>query len=130
MQSPGTSPRVEHLRQENLRAQASPSLAESFPHLKSATVDLGYYHPGKLTRNSQIKYTVNLEHAKSIFRIGCPNHECVGGDFDLSDALGRAVRARQTNVAGEICCPGWRSRSTIDVVPCSNILRYELSLGY
>ena len=130
MQNPGSSPRVEHLQQENLREQASPSLAKSFPHLKSAIVDLGYYHPGKLTCNSQIKYTVNLEHAKSVFRIACPNHECVRGDFDLSDVLGRAVQAHQTNVAGELSCPGWRNRTTIDVVPCSNILRYQLNLAY
>jgi hypothetical protein len=130
MQSPKTSPRGEYLQQENLRVQASPTLAEKFPQLKSATMDLGYYDGEGIVRSSQIKYIVNLKHAKSIVRVACHNHECVRGDFDLTDALVRAVQARQTSVSGEICCRGWRSRATIDAVPCKNILRYTLTLGY
>src|SRR4051794_22973686 len=125
-----TSPRVEYLQQENLRIQASPSLAEKFPRLASATVDLGYYDDEGIIRNSQIKYTINLGHAKSIFRVACQNHECVRGDFDLSNAMAEAVRAGHTNVSGEICCQGWRSRTAIDTVRCGNILRYTLTLSY
>jgi hypothetical protein len=29
-----------------------------------------------------------------------------------------------------MCCQGWQSKTTIDTVPCHNILRYTLSLGY
>ena len=130
MQSPKTSPRAEYLQQENLRVQGSPTLAEKFPQLKSATMDLGYYDSGGIVRNSQIKYIVNLKHAKSIVRVACHNHECVRGDFDLTEALVRAVAARQTSVSGEISCRGWRNRATIDSVPCQNILRYTLTLGY
>jgi hypothetical protein len=110
--------------------QASQSLGEKFPELKSVTMDLGYFDDEGIVRNSQIKYTINLNHAKSLFRVGCQNHECVRGDFDLSDALTRAILAQQTTVSGEICCEGWRSRATIDTVPCGNILRYTLTLGY
>jgi hypothetical protein len=125
-----TSPRAEYLQQANLRVQASPSLAKKFPHLKSATMNLGHFDAERLSCSSQIKYTVNVEHAKSIVRIACHNHECVRGDFDLTDTLAEAVQARDTNVSGEICCPGWRGRATIDVVPCGNVLRYQISLGY
>lgn len=128
--SPRTSPRNEYLQQENQRVQASPSIAEKFPCLKTVTVDLGHYDPEGLTRSSQIKYTVNLEHAKSVFRVACHNPECVRGDFDLSDVLAEAVAARRTSVSGEACCHGWRSRATIDSVPCRNILRYKLTLGH
>lgn len=128
--SPRTSPRSEYLAQENLRVQASPSLAEKFPKLKTLTVDLGYYDAEGLARRSQIKYTVNLEHAKSIFRVGCNNQECVRGDFDLTSVVAETVAAKRTSVSGEVCCQGWRSRATIDTVPCHNILRYKLTLGY
>src|SRR5436190_17339569 len=130
MRSPKINPRAEYLRQENLRVQASSWLAEKFPELNSTTVDLGYYDAGGLARSSQIKYTVNLERARSIFRVACHNHECVGGDFDLSDVLVRAVQARETTVSGELCCQGWRNRATINVEPCHNILRYTITLGY
>ena len=125
-----TSPRGEYLQQEKLRVQESPSLAQKFPHLTAATLALGYYDDEGLVRNSQIKYTVNLEHAKSIFRFACHNHECVRGDFDLSEALAEAVMAQRTTASGEICCQGWRSRTAIDTVRCGNILRYTITLGY
>ena len=130
IQSPRTSPRSEYLQQENLRTQQSPSLKEKFPALKSVTVDLGHYDPEGLARSSQIKYTVNVEHAKSVFRVACHNQECVRGDFDLSAALAGAVAEKSTTVSGELCCQGWRNRATIDTVPCRNILRYKLTLGY
>jgi hypothetical protein len=128
--SPRTSPRSEHLQSENLRVQASPTLADKFPKLKSMTVDLGYFGAEGVSPSSQIKYTVNVAHAKSVFRVGCHNQECVRGDFDLTDALAEAVTAKLTTVSGEIRCQGWRGRATIDTVPCGNILRYKLTLAY
>ena len=130
MHSPRTSPRSEYLQQENLRVLGSPTLQGKFPNLKSLTVDLGYFDQEGMARSSQIKYTVNLDHAKSIFRVGCHNQECVRGDFDLSDVVSQAVQAGRESVSGEICCQGWRSRATIDTVPCHNILRYKLTLSY
>lgn len=130
MHSPKTSPRGEYLLQEKLRVQESPSLAEKFQKLKSLTVDLGFYNPEGITKGSQIKYTVNLDHAKSIFRFGCHNHECVRGDFDLTEVLAEAVAGRRKSVSGEMRCEGWRSRATIDTAPCHNILRYKLTLDY
>lgn len=130
MHSPRTTPRSEHLMLEKQRVENAPTLAATFQDLKSLTVDLGYYDAENLHRGSQIKYTVNLQHEKSVFRIACHNHECVRGDFDLSHALAQAVMGRQDTVSSEMCCQGWRSRSTIDTVPCHNILRYKLTLEF
>ena len=124
------NPRKEYLLKEQQRVQESPSLAEKFQKLKSLTVDLGYFDPEGVTKNSQVKYTVNLEHAKSVFRFGCHNHECIRGGFDLSEVLGDAVAARRTTVSGEVRCRGWRNRAGIDTVPCQNLLRYKLTLKY
>lgn len=125
-----TSPRGEYLQQENLRVLESSTMAEKFAALKSLTVDLGHYDPEGKSRNSQIKYTVNLAHAKSVFRVACHNHECVRGDFDLSEVLAEAVAARRKLVTGELRCQGWRSKTAIDSLPCHNILRYTMTLGY
>jgi hypothetical protein len=124
------TPRSDYRLQQSQRAKASASLAERFRELKSLTVEFGYFSPEGITRNSQIKYTVNVEHARSVFRLDCNNDECVGGDFDLSDALARAVTARLTAATGEMCCQGWLSKTAIDRVRCHNILRYKLSLEY
>ena len=98
--------------------------------MKALTVEFGYFNPEGVTRNRQIKYTVNPDHAKSVFRLDCGNQECVGGDFDLSEALVQAVAARQRSVTGELCCQGWLSKTTIDRIHCHNIMRYKLSLAY
>ena len=125
-----TGARAEYRQQETQRIRDSASLADKFPRLKSLTVDLTYYDPKGVTRSSQIKYKVNLTNAKSVFRFDCLNNECVRGDFDLSEDLANAIAAHRTSAAGEMCCQGWRSKTTIGTVQCHNILRYTLSLGY
>ena len=125
-----TGARAEYRQQEGLRIKDSASLADKFRQLKSLTVDLMYYDPEGISKTSEIKYTVNLANAKSVFCFNCPNSECVRGDFDLSEELARAITGRQTNVAGEMACQGWRSKTTIETLRCRNILRYKLSLAY
>ena len=124
------TPRSDYRQEEARRTAASISLSEKFPELKSLTVEFEYFSPEGVTRNSQIKYTVNPDHAKSVFRLDCFNTECIRGDYDLSEVLVRAVAERQTSVAGEMRCEGWLSKTTIDRIPCHNILRYKLSLEY
>ncbi len=124
------TPRADYRQQESQRTNESVSLSEKFRELKSLTVGLAYFSPEGVPSNSQLKYTVNPDHAKSVFRFDCPNNECVGGDFDLSEALAQAVAARQATATGEMCCQGWLSKTTIHEVHCHNILRYKLSLEY
>ena len=124
------SPRADYRRQESQRTKDSVSLSEKFRELKSLTVELAYFSLEGVTRISHIKYTVNTDHAKSVFRFDCLNDECIRGDFDLSEALAQAVAARRVTATGEMCCQGWLSKTTIDRVHCSNILRYKLSLEY
>lgn len=124
------SPRAEHRQRENLRINASPTLADKFRGLKSLTVDLAFYEAGGIRRKSEIKYTVNLANARSVFSFTCPNHECVGGDFDLSEKLASAVAAHLATTSGEMCCQGWQSKTTIDSRHCHSVLRYQFSLEY
>ena len=124
------TPRADYRQMESQRTKESVSLSERFRELKSLTVELAYFSPDGATRNSQIKYTVNPDHARSVFRFDCPNGECIRGDFDLSEALAKSVAARQTTVTGEMCCQGWLSKTTIDEIHCREILRYKLSFEY
>jgi hypothetical protein len=123
-------PRAEYRQQAKERILNSVSLAEKFRQLKSLKVQLTYGIPTSTGWSNEIKYEVNLAHAKSVFCFDCVNTECVGGDFDLSETLAKAVRARQTRVSGEMCCQGWSSREKINVARCHNILRYKFSLRY
>ncbi len=106
------------------------SLSEKFRELKSLTVELAYFDAEGATRISEIKCTFDPGTTKSVVRFDCYNHECVRGDFDLSEALAQAVAQRRTTVAGEMCCQGWLSKATINEIHCHNILRYKLRLAY
>lgn len=130
MPQPKTSPRIEFRKQESLRISSSPNLADMFPALKSLTLSLVYYLTGGIRQTTKIKYTVNLAHAKSAFTFNCPNTECVGGDFDLSNELRGAVATHQTITTGERCCQGWENKSTINLTRCHRVLRYELDMEY
>ena len=125
-----TGARAVYRQQEGLRIQESVTLADKFQKLKSLTVTLTYFGPGGVSKSSEIKYTVNLSNAKSVFRFNCQNNECIRGDFDLSEELAKAVAARRKLLTGELCCQGWRDKTTIDTLPCNNILRYKLNLAY
>ena len=124
------TPRLDYRQEEARRTDASLSLSQKFHDLKSLTVEFAYFSPAGATRNSQMKYTVNPDYAKSVFRLDCHNAECIRGDFDLSETLARATAAHQTTVTGEMVCQGWLSKTTIDRIPCHNILRYKLTLEY
>ena len=121
---------MEHRAIQGQRVRDSSSLTTRFQQLKSLNVDLSFYDAAGVTKNSHIKYAVNLDGAKSVFRFSCPNNECVRGDFDLTDVLAKAVDKRLTSVTGEMQCPGWQSTTTIDSVHCNNILRYKLTLSH
>ena len=124
------SARVEYRQKENQRVLNSASLAETFPKLKSLKVELEYFTPDGANRSSHIKYSVNLDHAKSLFRFDCVNRECIRGDFDISEELAKAVKKRAKVVTGEMICNGWRNKESVKKMRCRNILRYKLSLGY
>ena len=122
--------RAEFRKEQSRRVNESASLSASFPRLKSLKVDLSFCTPDGATRSSQVKYAVNLEHAKSVFQFDCLNNECVRGDFDLTEVLAKAVVAREKNVVGEMCCHGWRNKDSIQEQLCRRLLRYELKLGF
>src|SRR4051812_31991998 len=121
-------PREEYRQQEGQRISNSISLSEKFQKLKSLMAELEYCEAGSTTRKG-IKYTYNLESAKSVFRFNCPNEECVGGDFDLSEDLAKAIAEHRTTLTGESFCQGWLSKTTIDKIHCHSVLHYKLTLA-
>jgi len=125
-----TNPRAEYRLRQSQRAQESVSLAEKFPRLKGLTVNLAYFDSEGVSKNSEMKYKVNVQHAKSVFCFLCQSGECVGGDFDLSEALAKAVGTRRKLAIGELRCQGYRKKANLDRVPCQTLLRYKLSLHY
>ncbi len=122
--------RAEYLQEQQERVRVARSLAEQFPELKTLTAMLAYFGPDGETCYSELKCTYNLGYAKALFLLNCSNPECIGGNFDLSSELARAVTGRLESATGESCCQGWKSKTTIDRIYCDHRLRYTLNFGY
>jgi len=125
-----TSPRADYRESQHRRAKQSATLAEKFPELAALTLNLAYLNPDGSTRNREIRFSVNIAGASSVFRIDCLNPDCVGGDYDLSDVLKQAVAVRQPVVTGELCCEGWQNRFTIDHERCHQRIAFTIALDY
>ncbi len=127
---PKPTPRADYRDQENRRIEEASTLADEFSDLCSLTAELEHFGPEGNTKNRGIKYTFNLMHAKSLVRFDCPNDQCVGGDFDLTAEIAKAVSAHRKKISGEVTCNGWRSSSTIGQQRCLNVLHYKFTLAY
>lgn len=125
-----SNPRAEYRLREIQRVNSSVSLAEKFPRLKSLRLDLAYFEPDGLSKTGELRYKINVEHARSILSFACQNGECLAGDFDLSEAITEAVAKRRKIAEGEIRCRGTRAKPKAGQTPCHNLLRYKLTLGY
>jgi hypothetical protein len=123
------SPRNEHRAKQALRVEESPTLAEKFPKLKTLSAEFTFTDSNRPNASSSIKYFLELD-SKSVFRLGCRNNECVGGDFDLSAVLVAAIAQKHTIADGELRCQGWRDKNSIHKHHCTSVLNYRLSFGY
>jgi len=122
--------RAELNRKQRELVNGAPTLATKFPSLKSLNVRLYYLaHPGA-SHTSEVKYAVNVLHAKSIFAFGCQNPECFGGDFDLSDLLASAIHSRKRKTTGEMACVGRKGTKSLEDAPCGRALRFELTMAF
>ena len=112
------------------RMKESPALLTRFPDLKLLKVNLVYFDPAGLAQIGEMKYSVNVKNAKCMFVFACRHVACNCGHFDLTHAFGNALHSRRKKVEGEVRCEGTRTRVNGEALPCGNLLRYKLTLGY
>ncbi len=130
MHVPRRSPRQEYRLKQRERIEASPLMAEKFPRLKGLKVTLEFFDAAGSTRQGEMKCKVNVDNSRSALWFSCPGVECICGDFDLSEALTRAVAGRHKIATGELRCQGRRKRGDREPVACGTLLRYKLNLNY
>jgi hypothetical protein len=105
-------------------------MAKKFPRLRALKVTVAYFDAAGARKNGEMKCELNVEQSRSALWFACRGGECVGGDFDLTEALAKAVAGRRKVVTGELRCQGTRKRGDGEVVPCQTLLRYKLNLNY
>ncbi len=124
------NPRAEHRQAQRERVDEAVRLVDKYPQLKGLKAALEFVDREGMTKTSEMKYSANLEHAKSVVVFVCPSSGCCGGDFDLTAKLAEAVLKRQTKVVGEMHCVGSHKDASGQVAPCRSLLRYTLNLVY
>jgi hypothetical protein len=127
---PKRSQRQEYRLKQRERIEASPLMTEKFPRLKALRVTLEFLDATGTTKQGEMKCKLNMVHAKSALWFACPGLECFRGDFDLSEALAKAVAERRKVATGELRCQGTRKRGDQEPVACGTVLRYKLNLNY
>src|SRR5215471_12674811 len=113
-----SNPRQEYRLQQRARIEASPVIAKKFPQLKALKVILEYFDASGTIKNGELKCKLNVELARSALWFACPGVECTCGDFDLSEALAKAVDQRRKVATGELRCPGTRKRGDREPEAC------------
>lgn len=124
------NPRRDYHEQEAQRVEASATLALSYPQLKGLTVELTYFDREIISWGQGVKYRANLEHARSVMRFHCPSAQCIGGGFDISEALADAVNEQKTKLTGESRCKGHRRLATGESAQCEATLHFKLVAAY
>jgi pantothenate kinase len=123
------NPREQHRVRQARRVNESPTLAEKFQRLKSLTAALNFSDTKRPNVSSDIKYFLDPD-SKSVFRVGCRNHECIGGDFELTDEIAAAIGKNLKQASGEKRCAGWRDKNSIHKHHCTSVLKYQLTFTY
>ena len=122
--------RQEYRLKQRERIEASPVMSTKYPRLRGLKVTLEFFDAAGSTKQGEMKCKLNVEHAKSALWFGCPGVECTGGDFDLSEALAKAVAGRRKVATGEVRCAGTRKHGDREQVACGTVLRYRFNLTY
>ena len=130
MHLPKRNPRQEYRLKQREQIEASALMTKRFPRLKALKVTLEFFDSTGSTKQGEMKCKLNLEHAKSALWFGCPGVECLGGDFDLTEALAKAVAEQRKVASGELRCRGTRKRGDYEPVACGTLLRYKFNLNY
>ena len=130
MHVPKRNPRQEYRLKQREQIEASPLIAKKFPRLRALKVSLEFFDASGSSRQGEMKCKLKVEHARSALWFACPGVECSFGDFDLSEALARAVAKRSKVATGELRCQGTRKRGDREPVTCGTVLRYKFNLNY
>jgi hypothetical protein len=112
------------------RAEKSPSLAITYPRLKTLTVDLLYFDREIVSWGHGLRYRANLETAKSMLHFICPSGLCHGGGFNVSEVLRAAVREHRKTVDGQVHCHGSRDQATGKTDRCESVLHFKMNLTF
>ena len=115
-------------RESRQRAyQSAKTVAGLFPGIEELTVEMRFSDPDrKLTPSPHRR--IFVPGMQAFFDFQCPLKDCVGGGFDMSQAVPEALsRKKSRATAGKLSCQGKRKRAAAGESRCLLELDYHVS---
>lgn len=101
-------------------------LRERFPSLASLSISMDFENPGWGNNPSPMRQHVGPED-KAFFQVQCPHRECVGGGFNLLDAVSKLVNDGLKEATEAITCQGWQDHERISRHRCLLKMNYKIT---
>lgn len=124
-----TAESAQRLQQDRLkrdRAAAQP-IRSLYP--KVATLGLQLHFEGTDAQVPADQLHVMHPPARAFFEFACPYAGC-NGHFNLSDAVGTALKSSVKSTVGVLECPGLRAKDQSGRQPCGLRLHYTITPEY
>jgi hypothetical protein len=118
-------------RRRQLRQQSyidAPQVSTKWPNVGEIRVALTYADPEGQVPVSAYRQ-IFVPDMQAFFDFLCPARECVGGGFDIGDAVEKLVKTSGHEVTGTLCCGGKRTRPGVSgTSPCGLKLSYHVAV--
>lgn len=117
------------LQQREARQQsylAAPAVSKKFPGVKELVVELRFADPEGKVHPSPHKRKFAPE-MQAYFEFQCPLRDCVGGGFNLTTAIPKALSDRRGTGGGKLSCNGRRDRDGVADHTCRLELQYSVT---
>jgi hypothetical protein len=113
---------VQRFADRRRREEDAPRLCDEIPDLVSLRLEIE--ERSGVTMIKHVRHVV-VDRAPSLFVVPCGDPRCTGGGHDITAALMRALRARQTAARGDDECDGSTGAS-----PCGRAMHFEALARY
>lgn len=108
-----------HASERRQRQDEAPRLKSEVERLAELAIEVSEFRAGGTVLAARHTRRIVIDHAPALFEIPCTEERCMGGGFDLTRDIMRALRSRETTFEGEDVCAGEVGSTT-----CGRVLRY------
>jgi hypothetical protein len=107
------------------REDDAPRLAAEVPAVKELRLEIEERSGGSLVAEPVHVRRIVVEHAPALFILPCGDSRCKDGGHDITHAVLRALRAKETRFEGQDLCSGSQGSGQ-----CTRVLHYVALATY
>jgi len=107
------------------REDDAPRLREEVPELLRLSLEIEERAEGSAALQQKHTRHIVVDHAPALFLIPCGDPKCEDGGHDVTYAIMRSLRGRETEFTGEDGCSG-----SLGAGACRRILYYQAAAEY